>query len=197
MAASKKTSTKLAKPVKGKTAVKPKAKAGAAKTKKSKPTPVPAGYNTLTPHLTVKGAARAIEFYKNAFGAKEKHRMPGPDGVSVMHASLQIGNSMVMLNDEFPEMGSVSPSTLKGTPVTVHVYVKNADAVYEKAVRAGANAILPIHDAFWGDRYAVVQDPFGHQWSIASRNEIVSPKNMAKRMMEMMQRAPETADSVA
>ncbi len=169
------------------------------RTKAAKPAPIPAGFNTVTPHLTVTGAARAIDFYKTAFGAKEKGRMAGPDGTSIMHASLQIGDSMLMLNDEFPGMGAKSPSTLNGSPVTVHLYVKNADAVFQRAVSAGAKTIMQIQNTFWGDRYGVVVDPFGHMWSIASRIEIVTPKAIAKRMAKSMQGAPEpeTADSIA
>ncbi len=170
-----KTTTKA----KGRSAGKSKPKA-----KASKPTPIPAGFGTITPHLTVKGAARAIDFYKTAFGAKEKGRMLGPDGSSIMHASLQIGDSMIMLNDEYPEMGAKSPSTLNGSPVTVHLYVKDADAVFQKAVSSGAKTIMDIQNTFWGDRYGVVVDPFGHMWSIASRIEIVTPKSIAKRMAE-------------
>jgi uncharacterized glyoxalase superfamily protein PhnB len=193
MAAKTKT-TKTTK--KTKTTAKPRA---ATKAKAAKPTPIPAGFNTLTPHLTVKGAARAIDFYKTAFGAKEKGRMPGPDGSSIMHASLQIGDSMLMLNDEFPEMGAKSPSSLNGSPVTVHLYVKNADAVFQRAISAGAKTIMQIQNTFWGDRYGVVVDPFGHMWSIASRIEILTPKAIAKRMEKSMQGAPEleTADSMA
>jgi uncharacterized glyoxalase superfamily protein PhnB len=178
--------TKTSKTTKTKKGTNPRA---VTKTKSAKPTPIPTGFNTVTPHLTVKGASRAIEFYKNAFGAKEKTRMPGPDG-SIMHASLQIGDSMLMLNDEFPQMGAKSPSSLNGSPVTVHLYVKNADAVYNKAVAAGAKVIMPMQNQFWGDRYGVLVDPFGHMWSIASRIEIVTPKSMAKRMAAM-KRAPE------
>jgi uncharacterized glyoxalase superfamily protein PhnB len=179
---------------KAKTTKKPAAKKKTVKAKAAKPTPVPAGFNTITPHLTVKGGARAIDFYKNAFGAKEKARMPGPDGSSIMHASLQIGDSMIMLNDEFPEMGAKSPASLNGSPVTVHLYVKNADAAWQKAVAAGAKVIMEIQNTFWGDRYGVVVDPFGHMWSIASRIEIVSPKNAMKRMAESMEQcAPEEA----
>ena len=161
--------------------VKAKSKKPAAKTR-AKVTPIPPGYRTITPHLTVKGAKDAIAFYKNAFGAKDRGTMLGPDGM-VMHSSLQIGDSVVMLNDEFPM--SKSPTSLKGTPVTIHVYVNNADQAWKKALSAGAKVIMPLQDQFWGDRYGVLIDPFGHMWSIASRKEVVSTKEMNKRMASM------------
>jgi uncharacterized glyoxalase superfamily protein PhnB len=191
MAMKKKTAAKGTKTTKGKAGYKARKTVKA----KAKPTPIPSGFNTITPHLTVSGGSRAIDFYKEAFGAKEKGRMPGPDGTSIMHASLQIGDSMIMLNDEFPGMGAKSPSSLNGSPVTVHLYVKNADALYQRALSAGAKVIMEIQNTFWGDRYGVVVDPFGHMWSIATRIEVVSPKAMAKRMAEMQ--APEPVESIA
>lgn len=172
---------------KNKSAAKMKAKSNkkpAAKTKAraSKPTPIPPGYRTITPHLTVKGAKAAIAFYKAAFGAKDRGTMLSPDG-SVMHSSLQIGDSIVMLNDEFPQ--AKSPSSLRGTPVTIHVYVNNADQAWKKALSAGAKVIMPMQDMFWGDRYGVLVDPFGHMWSIASRKEVVSMKELNRRMASM------------
>jgi len=121
----------------------------------------------VTPHLVVAGAAKAIEFYKKAFGAEEMMRLEGADG-SMWHASIVIGGSPVMLVDEFPGMGSVGPKALKGTPVTIHLNVPDADGLVERAVKAGATVLMPVSDAFWGDRYGVIQDPFGHKWSVAT-----------------------------
>jgi len=140
--------------------------------------------HTVTPHLICAGAADAIEFYKTAFGATELSRMPGPDG-KVMHASIRIGNSVIMLNDEMPDWGTVGPKALKGSPVTVHLYVENADEVFDKAVRAGAKVTMPLDDMFWGDRYGKVEDPFGHQWSIGTHMRDVSPEEMEKAMAQM------------
>jgi uncharacterized glyoxalase superfamily protein PhnB len=142
--------------------------------------PVPEGFHTLTPHLVVSDAAQAIEFYKNAFGGKEVMRMPGPGG-KVMHAEVQLGDSILMLNDEFPEMGGRSPMTLGGSPVTLMMYVPNVDQVFAQAVAAGATSIMPVADQFWGDRYGMVKDPFGHQWAIATHKEDLSPAQIAER----------------
>src|SRR4051794_37320688 len=124
--------------------------------------PVPEGMHTVMPHLVCAGAADAIEFYKKAFGAEELHRMPMPDG-RVGHAMLRFGDSFIMLADEFPECESFGPATLKGTPVTIHLYVDNADAQFEQALAAGAKVRMPMADMFWGDRYGVLEDPFGHR----------------------------------
>ncbi len=123
---------------------------------------IPPGFSVVTPHLVVSDSAAAIEFYKNAFGAQELFRMPTPDGKRIMHAQIMIDGAAVMLTDEFPEMGCQSPSTLGGTPVTVHLYVSDMDKVFEQAVSAGATATMPPTDMFWGDRYGRVEDPFGH-----------------------------------
>ena len=123
--------------------------------------------HTVTPHLVVAGAAKAIDFYKKAFGAEEVMRLEGPDG-SMWHASVTIGDSAVMLVDEFPDMGSLGPKTLKGTPVSIHLNVPDVDASIERAVSAGATVLMPAADMFWGDRYGVIQDPFGHKWSVAT-----------------------------
>ncbi len=141
--------------------------------------PIPEGFHSVTPHLTVEGAAAAIDFYKKAFGAVEMGRMPASDGKRVMHAMIRIGDSMIMLNDAFPEMGSKGPKALGGSPVTVHLYVQDSDKVFAKAVAAGATIAMPIADMFWGDRYGVVADPFGHRWSIATKKKDVSPEEMA------------------
>lgn len=143
--------------------------------------PIPEGHHTLTPHLVVKGASQAIEFYKRAFGAEEIVRMPGPDGKSVMHAELKIGDSRLWLVDEFPAMGSLGPHGIGGTPVTIHVYVEDADAIFNQAVAAGAEVRMPIEDAFWGDRYGLIVDPFGHKWSVATHKEDLTPEELAKR----------------
>lgn len=140
--------------------------------------------HTVTPHLICAGASEAIEFYQNAFGAIELSRMPGPDG-KIMHASLRIGDSVIMLNEEMPEWGSFGPKHLKGSPVTIHLYVENVDAVFEQAVRAGAKVTMPIDDMFWGDRYGKVEDPCGHQWSIGTHMRDPSPEEMQKAMEEM------------
>lgn len=147
---------------------------------------VPEGYHRVTPHLVVRNAAAAIDFYKKAFGALEKGRAPGPDGKSIMHAELQIGDSRVFLNDEFPEMGAQSPLAFKGTAVTLHLYVQDADKQFKQALDAGATVVMPLADQFWGDRYGVVKDPFGHHWSIGSHMEDVTPEQMKERMAKAM-----------
>ena len=151
-----------------------------------KPTtkPIPEGMHTVTPHLICAGAADAIEFYKNAFGAVELTRMPGSDG-KVMHASIRIGDSVIMLNDEMPEWGSFGAKHLKGSPVIIHLYVENADAAFDQAVRAGAKVTMPLDDMFWGDRYGKLEDPFGHQWSIGTHMRDPSPEEMQKAMEQM------------
>lgn len=123
--------------------------------------------HTVTPHLVCAGAAKAIDFYKKAFGAEEMMRLEGPDG-KLWHGSISIGDSTVMLADEFPEMGSLGPKALKGTTVTIHLSVPDVDSFVERAVAAGATLVMPVEDAFWGDRYGQVQDPFGHRWSVAT-----------------------------
>jgi PhnB protein len=142
---------------------------------------IPDGYRTVTPYLTVKGAAQAIEFYKRAFGARESERMTGPDGKSVMHAEIQIGDSLVMLSDEFPQMGSRSPQTLGGTTAAIFLYVPDVDAAFQQAVDAGAKAIMPPADMFWGDRFGKLVDPFGHEWAMATHKEDLAPEEIRKR----------------
>ncbi len=141
---------------------------------------VPEGCHTITPHLTVRGAAEAMAFYQKAFGAEERSRHPGPDGKSIMHGEMRIGDSRFYLNDEFPEMGSVGPAALKGTPVTIHLTVEDVDALFNRAVAAGAQVLMPLADQFWGDRYGIVKDPFGHQWSMASHIKDMTPEELAK-----------------
>lgn len=140
---------------------------------------IPEGFHTVSPHIIVKEAGKAIEFYKKAFGAEEVMRMPGPDGKSVMHAEMKIGNSMVMICDEFPEMCK-SPLSIGGSPVTLHLYVEDADAVFQRAVKAGATPTMPLTDMFWGDRYGKLKDPFGHEWSVATHKKDVTPEECAK-----------------
>src|SRR5213594_4767393 len=141
---------------------------------KSAVKPIPDGMHSLTPLLTCAGAADAIEFYTKAFNAVELSRVPGPGG-KLMLAMLWIGNSALALTDEFPEWGGFGPKSLKGSPVTVHLYVENADAAVEQAVAAGARITVPLADMFWGDRYAQLEDPFGHRWSVAVHKRDSSP----------------------
>jgi uncharacterized glyoxalase superfamily protein PhnB len=143
--------------------------------------PIPARFHTVTPHLVVRGAVEAIGFYKRAFGAEEHCRMAGPDGMSIMHAELQIGDSIIFLNDEFPQIGVVSPKTLNGSPVTIHLYVEDADAVFRQAANAGATVTMPVQETFWGDRYGKLVDPYGHHWSIATHVEDVSNEEIGNR----------------
>ena len=139
--------------------------------------PIPDGMHTVTPHLVCAGAADAIEFYKKAFNAVETIRLPGPQG-KLMHAAIRIGDSAVMLVDEFPDMGAFGPKWLKGSPVTIHLYVEDVDAFVERAVAAGAKITMPLEDMFWGDRYCKLEDPFGHHWSVATHVRDVSPEEM-------------------
>jgi len=145
--------------------------------------PIPDGHHTITPHLVIKGASEAIEFYKRAFGAEELGRMPfpGPDGqVKIGHAELQIGDSKLYLADEFPEYGGLGPNG--SSPVTIHLYVTDADSTFGQAVEAGATVKMPLADMFWGDRYGKLVDPFGHHWSIAEHLEDLTPEQMKERM---------------
>lgn len=154
--------------------------------------PIPEGMHTVTPHLVCAGAADAIEFYKKAFNAVEGGRLPGPQG-KIMHAQIRIGDSAVMLVDEFADWGCFGPKALKGSAVTIHLYVENVDAAFEQAVAAGAKVKMPVADMFWGDRYGIVEDPFGHNWSIATHKRDVSPEEMQKAMQEMAQNPPKAA----
>ena len=142
--------------------------------------PIPDGYHTLTPHIVVRDASKALEFYKKALGAEELFRMPGPDG-KVMHAEMRVGDSVVMLADEKPEMGARSPLAVGGTSITLSLYVEDADKLFQRAVAAGAKAVMPMSDMFWGDRYGVLADPFGHQWAMMTHKEDVAPEEIAKR----------------
>jgi len=158
--------------------------ATATKQTKSAVNPIPEGMRTVTPHLICAGAAKALDFYDKAFGAEEQSRIPGPDG-RVMHASFRVGDSVIMLNDENPEWGALGPKALKGSPVTIHLYVEDADDFFDRAVKAGAKVTMPLDDMFWGDRYGKLEDPFGHQWSIGTHVRDITPEEMQKAMAEM------------
>lgn len=151
--------------------------------------PVPDGYHTLTPALTVRDAARGIEFYKQAFGATERGVMKGPDG-KVMHAELQIGDSIIMMSDEWPEFGALSPQSVGGSSTTLHIYLDGVDAAFDRAVKAGATVEMPVMDQFWGDRYGRLKDPFGHKWSIGTHIKDLSMDDMKKGMDEAMAKMP-------
>lgn len=144
---------------------------------------VPEHMHTITPHLVVNDANEAIEFYKKAFGAVEHYRHPMPDG-KIMHAELQIGDSVFFMNDEM--MGTKSPQTIGGTPITIHIQVEDVDALWNQAVAAGCQEVMPLMDAFWGDRYGMLLDPFGHSWSMASHIEDVPPEEMGQRAAAAM-----------
>jgi PhnB protein len=143
--------------------------------------PVPEGMHTVTPHLTCAGAADAIDFYKRAFNAQEMARLKGPDG-KLMHGMIRIGDSTVMLVDEYPDFGSFGPKSLKGSPVTIHLYVEDVDAFVQRAVDAGAKVTMPLADMFWGDRYCRLEDPFGHHWSVATHIRDATPEEMQEAM---------------
>jgi PhnB protein len=147
--------------------------------------PVPEGYRTITPYLTVDDAAEAIEYYKNAFGAKERGRMDAPGG-KIGHAELEIGDSLVMLSDALPQFATRSPKELGGSSVSIFMYVEDVDAVVKQASDAGATVTAEVADQFWGDRFGIVQDPFGHLWSIATHVEDVPPEEMAERAKAAM-----------
>ena len=151
---------------------------------------IPAGYHTVTPYLTLNDCARAIDFYKRAFGAQELMRMDGPPG-KIGHAEIKIGDSVIMLADEMPGGGNRAPKSLGGTTAGVFLYVKDVDASYRQAVEAGASADMPPADMFWGDRYGRLTDPFGHSWSMATHKEDVAPDEMRKRMQQQMAKMAE------
>lgn len=155
-------------------------------------TPIPPGFHTLTPHLTVRNASEAIEFYKKAFGAEVLHVSNMPDG-KVMHASVRIGDSILMLNDEMPEYGALSPLSTGGAGVTLHLYTENVDDDFARALAAGATIKMPLADQFWGDRYGVVSDPYGFKWSLASRVKEVSPQEMEKEQEKAFSAMEKTA----
>lgn len=145
---------------------------------------VPDGMHTVTPHLAVRGAAEAIEFYKKAFSAAEIGRHLIPDSETIMHAEIRIGDSKLFLNDEFPEMGCLGPQSLNGSAVTIHLQVEDVDSLFDQAVQAGATVLMPLTDQFWGDRYGMLADPFGHRWSIGSHVRDVSPEEMMSAAAE-------------
>src|SRR5450432_349326 len=147
--------------------------------------PIPEGFHSVTPYLTVNDAARAIDFYKRAFGATERYRMDGPGG-KIAHAEIKIGDSIVMLGDESMAAGTLSPQSFGGTPFGLFIYVEDVDSAFTRAVSAGAKVDMPIADMFWGDRYGQLTDPFGHSWSLATHIEDVAPAEMARRGQEAM-----------
>jgi uncharacterized glyoxalase superfamily protein PhnB len=149
--------------------------------------PIPDGMHALTPHLICADAAAAIDFYKAAFGAVELVRLPGPQG-KLMHGSVRIGDSTLMLVDEAPEWNMLGPKSLKGSPVTIHLYVTDVDATVAQAVAAGAKITMPIADMFWGDRYGTLEDPFGHRWSVATHTRDTTPEEMQQAMAQMSSR---------
>jgi PhnB protein len=189
----KASKTKTKPKAKPKTAKKAKSKMKAkAKSKAKTPQPIPEGYHTVTPYLVLQGAASALDFYKRAFGAKELVRMPGPGG-RIMHAEIKIGDSPVMLADEAPERGHRGPHALGGTPVGICLYVEDVDSLAAQAVAAGAKVIMPVTDQFYGDRSGTFTDPYGHQWTIATHKEDVSPEEMKQRMQAMAPPSPPPA----
>jgi PhnB protein len=147
--------------------------------------PIPDGYPRVIPYLTVDGASAAIEFYASVLGATERVRMPGP-GDTIAHAELQLGDSVIMLSDEVPDFGNRSPRSVGGTPVIVSVYDEDVDAVFERAMNAGATVVQPVQDMFYGDRTCQFEDPWGHRWNVGTHVEDVSAEEMAKRLAEMM-----------
>ena len=147
--------------------------------------PIPEGYHTATPYLAVDDVAEALEYYKKAFGAKERGRMEAPDG-KIGHAEIQIGDSLVMLSDPFPQASTRTPKELGGTTASVFLYVENVDAFVQRAVDAGATVSMEVADQFWGDRFGTITDPFGHSWSVATHIEDVPPEEMAERAKTAM-----------
>jgi|SRR6185503_5132446 len=142
--------------------------------------PIPEGYHSVTPYLIIKGAADAIEYYKNAFGATELFRMEREGNIG--HAEIKIGDSPIMLADEFPDMGALSPKTIGGSPVGIMIYVDDVDTIFNQAIKLGGVQVKPLQDQFYGDRSGTLTDPFGHQWTVATHTEDVAPEEMEKRM---------------
>ena len=149
---------------------------------------VPENLTAVTPHLVVAGAAQAIDWYAKAFGATEEMRMPAPDG-RLMHACVRINGAAIFLVDEMKEWGAIGPKALKGSPVTIHLMVEDVDAVFDRAVKAGATVTMPVDDPFWGDRYGCLEDPYGHKWSVATHVRDVSPEEMQAAMQQMAAQA--------
>ncbi|HVI10270.1 MAG TPA: VOC family protein [Candidatus Binatia bacterium] len=146
--------------------------------------PIPEGFHSVTPYMTVRDAARAIEFYKQAFGAEERGVMKSPDG-KVAHAQIRIGDSIIMLGDEFPEMGALSPLSTGGAGMGLHIYLDDVDTAFDRAIKAGCKVEMPLADMFWGDRYGKLADPFGHKWSIGTHKKDMSMDEMTEAMMQM------------
>lgn len=155
---------------------------------KKKVRPIPAGYSAVTAYLSVRGGAQAIEFYKKAFGAAETVRMPGPDG-KLGHAEVRIGDSVVMLSDEHAEMDFLGPQSRGGTTVHMHLYVKDVDATFARAVAAGGKALRPVEDQFYGDRRGTIEDPFGHVWHVATHTEDLSGAEVKRRAAKLAKQA--------
>ena len=165
-----------------------KAKARPKKKAAKKVQPIPRGYHSVTPYLSIRDAARALDYYKKAFDAKEMVRMQGPDG-KLGHAEIKVGDSYIMMADEFPSMGFLGPQARGGTTIQLHLYVRDVDATVEKAVAAGGKLTRPIENKFYGDRAGTLEDPYGHVWYIATHTEDVPPREMKRRMDEMMKNA--------
>jgi len=146
--------------------------------------PIPDGYNTVTPHLVVNDAAKALKFYATAFGAEMHCEMPCTDSGKIMHAEMKVGNSMIFLCDEFPEMGCKSPTSYGGSPISIFLYVEDVDKAFKKASDAGCEVVMPVADMFWGDRYGRLKDPFGHEWAMGTHMEDLTPEEMEKRKEE-------------
>jgi PhnB protein len=160
--------------------VNPKKKEGAAMTAQA----IPDGHHTVTPYLAIKNGAKALEFYKKAFGATETFRLMMPDG-RLGHAEIRLGDSLIMLSDEFPEYGGKAPDTLGGSPVSIHLYVEDVDAFFKRALAGGAKERKPVMDQFYGDRSGQLEDPFGHLWWVATHKEDVAPTELQRRAQEM------------
>ena len=143
--------------------------------------PIPDGYRTVTPYIVVDDAAQAIDFYRRAFGAHEIDRVAGPDGKRVMHAEIRVGDSIVMLSDEFPQVGPRSPHALGGITGSIFLYVPDVDAAFQRAVDAGGKPVIPPADMFWGDRFGKLVDPFGHEWAMATHTEDLTPEEIRRR----------------
>jgi PhnB protein len=153
--------------------------------------PIPQGYHTVTPSIVVRGAAEALDFYRKAFNAEETLRMPGPDG-KIIHAEFRIGNSVMMLGDEMPDMGAKSPLSLGGSPVSFFIYLENVDEAWQRAINAGAKQVMPLADMFWGDRAGCVDDPFGHHWWLAQHVADLTPDEIKKGQEEFFSQSHTT-----
>jgi PhnB protein len=156
--------------------------------------PIPQGYHTVTPSIVVRGAEEALDFYRKAFNAEETLRMPGPDG-KIIHAEFRIGNSVMMLGDEMPDMGAKSPLSLGGSPVSFFIYLENVDEAWQRAINAGAKQVMPLADMFWGDRAGCVDDPFGHHWWLAQHVADLTPDEIKKGQEEFFSQSHKTAQT--